>query len=595
MEKYNCRADVPDKYKWDLTDFYQSDEDFNQDLAKVIKEVDDLKNYHGCTKDAKRLVAFLNKMYQTLSNVFNLYGYAYLINDQELGVSSSIARKSTTDKLLADYCTNTSFLEPEIIKLSKKEYDQLINNKDLAEYKVFLTNIYRQKKHILSKKEEAIINELTSNINEYEDMSSTMLNQLHNYGTVLIDGKEETITSTNLRRLIRNADAKTRKVIFEQFYSVINNYSVSSAQFLNGFVKSNIALCKIRKYKSAFDATLFSLNMPKKAFDMLVDTTKKHYGSYQNFLRIFKKVQKLDELNPYDLYLDFAKSEKEYTIEEAQQLCLEAIKPLGTNYYQRFKKIFDNHYIDYAQYKGKCAGGYSLSTYDHDSRILMSFNGYLSSVSTIIHEGGHNVNHQMINASNPVQYRETTPYVGEIASLTNECLLSSYLANNGKTKEEKLSGIANIIEVINNNLFDTIVEAGMEVDFYNYVENGGTITKDYMANLTNKAYEELEGNLIKRNELSSLTWTRRSHYFWLFYLYSYAFCIIGASYVANEILNGNKDIIDKYLEFLTLGDNVWPMDAFKVLGIDLTKKDVYEKAIKYYDDLLNKFEKVYNS
>ena len=135
----------------------------------------------------------------------------------------------------------------------------------------------------------------------------------------------------------------------------------------------------------------------------------------------------------------------------------------------------------------------------------------------------------------------------------------------------------------------------MEVDFYKHVEAGGTITTDYMNNLTKNAYIDLEGNLIKRDDLSYLSWIRRSHYFMPYYLYSYSFCIIGASYLANEILNGNKALADKYYEFLKLGESVWPMDAFKVLGIDLTKKDVYEKAIKYYDDLLNKFEEIYNS
>jgi oligoendopeptidase F len=225
----------------------------------------------------------------------------------------------------------------------------------------------------------------------------------------------------------------------------------------------------------------------------------------------------------------------------------------------------------------------------------MSFNGDLDSVSTIIHEGGHNVNHQFINEYNPIQYRDASSIVAEVTSLTNECLLSSYLANNGKTKEEKLSGIGNIIDVINANLFGAVREGHMEQEFYEYVENGGTITNDYMNELTKKYIDSLHGGVVKDDDHTYLSWIRRSHYYMFFYLYSYAICISVASYIASEILSGNKDVLDKYIKFLSIGNDVWPIDAFKVLDIDLTKPEVYEKAIKYYEELLNKYEEVYNS
>ena len=455
--------------------------------------------------------------------------------------------------------------------------------------------IYRNKEHILSQSEEIIINELTSAMDHFDDMSSTMLNQEHDYGTVTIDGKDEVITSTNYRLLMKNDNRELRKEIRDKYCKVLSQYSVSSAQFLDSFVKKNVAECKIRKHKSCFDSKLFNYNMSGDIFDSLVNTVESHSDSYQKYLKLFKKVHKLDELYHYDLTLDFSKSDKEYSIEDAQELCLRAVKPLGEDYVKHFKKVFDNRYIDYAQYKGKCSGGYSFATNDKDSRILMSFNNDLESVSTIIHEGGHNVNHQYINEKNPVQYRDSSSFVAEVASLTNECLLSSYLAINGSSKEEKLSGIANIIDVINSNLFGAVREGHMEQDFYSYVENGGTITTDYMNDLTKKYMDNLYGGEVINDSYSYLMWLRRSHYYMFFYLYSYAICVSVASYLASEILNGNKDVLDKYIEFLSIGCDVWPTDAFRVLGVDLTKSDVYEKAIKYYDDLLGKFENIYNS
>ncbi len=595
MKKYNSRKDVPEKYKWDLSDFYKDEDDFLKNYKDTVNDVKTLEKYVGCTKDANKLYEFLVKDNLISSSVLNLYAYAYLINDIELGVSKSQDRKAKTEKLYADYANIVSFFEPELLKLSKEEYDSLFKLEKLNEFKALLDRIYRNKEHILSQNEEIIVNELTTAMDHFSDMSTTMLNQEHDYGKVIIDGKEETITSTNYRNLMKNNKRELRKDIRDKYSKVLSQYSNSAAQFLDAYVKENVAICKIRKHTSCFDAKLFNYNLSSDVFKALVDTVEKNRSAFQRYLRIFKKVHNLDELHPYDLFLDFAKSDKKYSVEEANELCLNAIKPLGEEYYNRFKKIFDNKYIDYAEYKGKCSGAYSFSTNDRDSRILMSFNDDLESVSTIIHEGGHNVHHQFIKDSNPIEYRDISSFVAEVASLTNECLLSSYLANNGTSKEEKLSGIANIIEVIISNLFGAVREGHMEQDFYKYVEDGGTITTDYMDELTKKYIDLANGSEVVPDEYSYVSWIRRSHYFMFFYLYSYAICISVASYRASEILNGNKEVLNKYIYFLKIGCDVWPQDAFKVLGVDLCEPDVYEKAIKYFNDLLDKFEEIYNS
>ena len=193
----------------------------------------------------------------------------------------------------------------------------------------------------------------------------------------------------------------------------------------------------------------------------MVSTVESNTNVLQKYLCLFKKVMGLKELHQYDLGLELAKSKREYTIEEAQELTLKALEPLGSEYLKHYKKIYDNHYIDYAQYPGKCSGGYSFSTMDNDSRILMSYNYDLESVSTMIHEGGHNVHHQLICENNPLQNRFVPNIMAEVASLTNECLLSSYLAKNGKTVTEKKAGIANILEVIISNLFGAVREGNV--------------------------------------------------------------------------------------------------------------------------------------
>ena len=491
MEKYKTRADVPEKYKWDLTSFFKDENEFNDVYNKTLEDIKKLNEYQGCTKDANKLYEYLNLDINTEAIAENLYIYAYLINDQELGKKESIERKNKCENLLNTYYLNVSFFAEELLSLTKEEYNNLFNiNPKLNEFKTNLDDIYKSKDHILSEKEENMISTLLNAMNHFEDMSSTMLNSLHDYGKVKINGNDEIITSTNYGLLLKNKDRNIRKEVREKFFKVIDNYAVSNAQFLDSYVKANLEVSKLHHFKNAWDNKLFVLDMKEDAYKALIETVEKNVKSLQRYFKVFRETLNLDKLYNYDLNLELAKSNKEYSIEDAWDLTIKALAPLGEEYVKHFKKIIDERHIDYAEYKGKCSGGYCYSPLNLNPRILMSYNYDLNSISTIIHEGGHDVHQQFIMEHNPLQNRVVSSLVSEVASLTNECLLSSYLAKNGKDKNEKLSGIANILNVIVSNLFGAVREGKIETDFYKYVEDGNSITKDYMNDLVRKSLEK---------------------------------------------------------------------------------------------------------
>ena len=592
MKKYKKRAEVEEKYKWDLTDFFKDEKDFDKNYNKAKKETIELKNYVGCTKDRDKLFEFLNKNINTLSLVLRLYVYAILINDQEIGISKSIDRKNKVSDLFNLYSINTNFFDSELLKLSKVEYKKLYENKKLLEYKKMLDDIYRNKEHVLDEKSENIISELSNAMNYFKDMSSTMLNSEHDYGYINMNNDKEKITTTNYRRLMKNENQKIRKKIRKKFTTVIDRYSVSSAQFLNSYVKSNITNAKLHNFKDAWDSKLFNLKLNDKAYKVLIEVVENNVNSLQKYFKLYKKRFKLDKLHQYDLNLNLTDEKKEYSIKEAQNLCLEAISLLGDDYLKHFKKIFDNRYIDYAQYPSKRSGGYSFAPMDRNSRILMSYNYDLESISTIIHEGGHNVHDQYILESNPLQYREVSTLISEVASLTNECLLSSYLVNNADNKNDKIAGISNIIDVIISNLFGAVREGKMELDFYNYVNEGNAITKDYMVKLELNSLKKYYGDVVTLDNLSGLSWVRRNHFYMNYYLFDYAFCISVATNVASKILDGDKEILDKYLKFLKAGSDLDVVDIFKIIDVNLEDKSVYKNAIKYFDSMVNKLEEL---
>lgn len=596
MQKYKNRSEVPEKYKWDLTEFYKNEQEFDKSYQESEKKVEELKKYQGCTKDAKLLYEYLQKDVETVAELQGLYCYANSISDQDVDKPEGIARKNRVINLNSKYDTNTSFFASELLELSKEEYQQLYeDNKKLEEFKSDLDAVYRRKEHTLTGSEEKVISELINSMNHYGDMSSVLLNSEHDYGTVTLeDGEEVVIANNNYGNLLRNKDESIRKKVYTSFNNKLKQYSTTSASLLNCYVNMNQTNSKLHNYKSAWDQKLFNLRLSDNVFKSLVDTTESKMSSLHKYYQLRKKVLKKDVLYPYDLGLDMSDGKKEYTIEEAQQLVLNAIKPLGEDYYNKFKNIIDNRNIDYCQYKGKCSGAYSISTLTYNPRILMSYNGSLASVSTIAHEGGHHVNHQYINEANPLQYRSSYNIVAEVASLTNECLLSNYIVNNGSTNDEKLSGLENIIEVIVSNLFGAVREGKNEQIMYEHVLNGGSITNDYMNKISMDSFKLYYGDEIKIDDLVTTDWIRRSHYYMNFYLYSYAICISVACNVASKILNNDQEMLNKYLDFLKVGSDKTPKEAFDVLGIDLEDKKVYENAISYFDSLVEKYNEIFN-
>lgn len=591
--QYKCRKDVPEKYKWDLSDYYKDDEEFNQKIENTSLEINKLSEYKGCTNNPEKLYEYLNLYFETLSNITNLYIYAYMINDQELGISKSLERKTKSEHLYTDFGNNNSFFDSELLQLSEESYNKLFLFRKLEEYKNYLDNIYRKKEHILDEDKEIIVNNLVNAMDTYEGIYSNLKNSEIDYGTITIDGENIDISTTNYRKLIKNRNEEIRKNVYDSFNKGLDKHKQTFSMLLNSYVSMKEKSANIYNYKNSWDAKLFGLNMSNNIFEKLVDAVMNNTKPINRYFELKAKTLNKEKLDMCDFALELVNNDAKYTIEEAQSLILEALKPLGNEYLSKIKEIFDNRYIDYCEYKGKESGGYSIAGYTKPSRILMSYNEDLTSVSIIIHECGHNVNHQYIIENNYLQYRDNPSTItAEVASLTNECLLSHYLMNNGKTKEEKLSGIENIMDVIVSNLYGSVREGKVEQEFHKLVENNDMITPEFLDAETLKYLKKYFGEYVNIDKYVCNNWITRSHYYMNYYLYSYAISISVAIGVSKKIIDGDKEMLRRYLEFLKCGDDKWTNEAFEILGFDLENKKIYEGACDYLDYLIDKYYEI---
>ena len=594
MNKYETRNDVPLKYKWDLTDIFKNIDDFNKTADEVREEIKKIDSYIGCTKNSDKLLEFLEFDTNLSLKIVDLNIYAMLINDQDLNESLGVELVGKINTLELEYDTKSSFFSPELLSLGKNDYNDLFKNEKLLKYKSILDDIYRYKNHILEKNEEELCSRLTGTSSSYSQMSSTLLNSCNDYGSVTMpDGSVEKLMTTNYRRIVKKLPRDKRKEVYEQFNEVKDRYANISAGLLDDYVKTNVALSKIHKYDSTWDENLFDLELSNKVFESLIASAIDTKDILKKYYDLRSKVLKIDKCAPWDAQIELYETDKEYTIEEACDLVLKALKPLGEDYVNHFKHVIEDRCVDFCQYKGKCSGGYNISSPDiKNSKILMSFNYDLQSVSTLAHESGHHVHHQYLCENNIKEYRHAPSIIAEVASLTNEFLLSNYLINNG-SREEALSGLSNILGTFEVNFYGGIQEGNLEQEFYKYVEYGGTLTKDYLYDLCEKSLLKFYPNEIQ-SKYEKGAWITRSHYYMFYYLFSYSICVSVASYVSKEILSGNKEMLDKYISFLKTGSAQSVSDVDKVLGIDLENKNIYLDAIDNFSSLIDKFDEIYN-
>ena len=596
MKSYNDRKSVPDEYKWDLTNFVKDEKDYQEKIKYIQENIKKIKNYVGCTHDAIKLCEYLKFDIELGSCLEDLDAYTYLIQSEDLANDDATSKRLNVSNLLTQYVYESSFFTPELLKLNKDEYENLFSYRGLAEYKKYLDDTYRYKEHSLSEEEEKIVSLLIENIPTYSNIQSTILNSCNDYGTVsLSDGTEVTLTLTNYRRLMKTSNREKRKEIYLQFQSVVRKYAPIIAIALNDYFKDQSSLSKIYNFEGSWERKLFKLDLSNNVFDALTNTVEKHADYSIKYENLRSKVLEIKDLMPWDSSLDIAKSDKEYSIEDAKKILMEALKPLGEDYLKHFEHIFTSRSVDYCQYKGKQSGACTVSTFNnHDPKIYMSFNGEFLNVSTLAHEGGHHVNHQYICENNIPLYSSNSSLTGEVASLTNELLLSYYMAGS-KDKNEALVGISNAIDILDTNIFGAVIEGNIERKMYQKIENGGALTASTLDDLVSKELLKFSDKDELKHEYQKNAWCLRSHYFMFYYLYSYAICASVASYVAKNIIEGNKEVLDKYLNFLKTGSNVTVTDTYKILGIDLEDKSVYEDAMDFYNSLLELFMKVKES
>lgn len=598
MNKIKARSEVDNKYKWDLSLIYSGLDEFNDDYIEVENELKKLSSYENTMlNSAKDLYTTTTEILKNSRIIEKMYVYAHLTYNEDITKSSSIELLNKIENLNIKFSQTVSYYDSKLLSLDYDVIEKMYEEyPKLKEYETYFNKSFRYKKYMLSEVEEKLLAKMQKAIADNETIFSNLTDSDIDFGYITDeDGNKVELTNTNFSLFIKSKDRRVRQEAFTTFYGVYKQYKTTLSNCLEKEIKTVATLEKIRGYKSSLDAAMYSNELPIKVFDSLIESVSNGLEPLYKYFRIKKEILNIKDFHIYDTYANLIeKYDKKYSYEDAQKIIKDVLKVFGSEYSSYVDKAFSEHWIDVMPNKGKTGGAFSGGGYDTKPYILTNFQEEFNDVSTLIHEIGHSIHSYYSRNNNPYVYNQYSIVVAEVASTVNELLLARYIIDNSKDIEEKLYVMDRLMSLFKATIYRQTMYEEFERFLYEKVEKEESLTSDIMCDEFYKLNQKYFGNDVIIDDEIKYEWERMPHLYYNFYMYKYATGLSAACYIVNSILSGKKDAVKNYIEFLKQGGRIAPNEQLKITGVDLTKKEICDNAIKMFSDIVDKFEKTYN-
>ena len=589
------RNELDKKYTWKVEDIYPSDEAWKKELESAT-DISRLENFQGKLADSAKMLFDCLALYHEISCVVDrLYVYATMKFHEDSTNSFYQSMSNQAELLLIEYSAKTSFLIPEIVEIPEKKLEEFLNEeKGLELYQHFLENVNRQKMHTLSKKEEELLAK-TAELANAPQTIFTMLNDADMRFPNIKDenGKEVQLTKGRYTTFLESQNREVRKEAFEALYDTYLKQKNTLAAAYYASVKGDVFYASARNYKSALEAALEDDKIPVSVYDTLIETVHESIPLLHRYVSLRKKLLGVDELHMYDLYVPVVSQvQKEISYEEAKETVQKALSVMGDDYVNALKKGFDGGWIDVYENEGKRSGAYSWGTYSAHPYVLLNHNNTINSMFTVAHEMGHALHSYFTWQKQPYVYSGHKIFVAEVASTCNEALLMEHLLKHTDEKEMKKYLINYFLEQFRGTFFRQTMFAEFEKITHEMAERGDPLTCENLS----KIYHDLNvfyfGNDIVVDEKIDIEWARIPHFYNAFYVYQYATGYCAAIALSRQILSEGAPAVKRYLGFLSKGNAQYSIDLLKGAGVDMTKKQPLQQAMKVFEELLNELERL---
>lgn len=575
------RKDVEERLKWDTTSIYKNDEDFYKDIEEVKKLAKLLTGFKGrLTKDLETFKEFIKLDEKFSRKMEKAYVYASLRSDEDTRVTKYQEMNQIATNTYVLTGEALSFVRPELLATDYELIKEYLEDSEISYLKHYFDDIYRFKDHTLDEKSEKIIASFAKTGQNPRSTYMIFSNADMSFPHVNKDGEDIEITDANFVNLQQDKDRNFRREVYEEYYKTYRQFSNTLASTLDGDFSAHNTEAKLRNFDSARQMSLFANNLSEDIYDNLLEVVHDNADIHRDYTSLRKEFLGVDDLGFHDIYMPLVKDyERKIDFDEAKEIVLEAIKPLGEEYVKVAREGFDTGWFDVCPNKGKRGGAYSSGAYDTQPFILLNYTNTIDDVFTVIHELGHSMHSYYTRSTQKYQYGSYSIFLAEIASTTNELLLLDYLLKNSKSEEETAYLLNYFVNQFKSTVFRQTMFAEFEHKVNKLVEAGEAIPAERLHGIYKELNEELFGKDIQVDEYISAEWARIPHFYMFYYVFQYATGFMSAVALSQNILHGTDDQRQAYLNFLKAGESEYPIEVLKKAGVDMTNKASMQKAM----------------
>ena len=599
------RSQMNPKDQWDLSTLYESDEAWEQDLAKLDGDAQAVAAFEGKLKDARTIAAFYQAKTAMERRMNNLLTYAMLRQSEDTRApkAQELMAKGMNQAVAAE--SRCSFAEPEILALPKEKLLEITESEEIRPWKFLLQELLDEKPHVLSAEEEKLLAGFSEVLEAPKTIADSLMDADLSFEPAEdANGEKHELAQANFILLEQSGDRTLRENAFHNFYKGYASHGNTLAATYSGIVKSWAARARARHYESSRAMALAGEHIPAAVYDGLVESVRRHLPSMHRYAALRKKLLGLKELHYYDVYVPLTqrlseeqmackegkRTQDSWTYEEAKELVLEALAPLGRAYTDQVEKAFSDRWIDVYPNAGKRGGAFSSGTYDSNPFILMSYTGDYESVSTIAHEMGHSMHTWFSKNHQPCWYADYTLFVAEVASTVNENLLVEDLLSKTQDPAGRLFLLNQYLEGFKATVYRQTMFAEFEENAHAMAERGEALTPQALNGLYRQLIADYFGPELVIDEEVACEWSRIPHFYRPFYVYKYATSYAAAVALSEKILKEGDSAVKPYLEFLSMGGSTYPLEELAHAGVDMTTSAPIDAALGKFDRILDEAE-----
>ncbi len=588
------REEVSKDLTWRLEDIYDDEAKWEEDLNKLSEVSDKIASYAGKLGNGAKVLLELMDQLEVLDLLISrIHGYAHMREDQDTGNSKYQAMKQRAMSGYTNAMEKAAYINPEIIALSDEQLDAYYKEESgLEKYRITINDTRRLKDHMLN----AEMEQLLASAVELQGAAQKSYGMLSNADLKFpsvkdSEGKEVQLSNGRFVPTQMSKDRQLRKDSFEAFYGRYEEFKNTWAAMYDGELKGRIFEAKARKYNSAFEAAVDHNDVSPKVCDSLFESIHDNMDKMHRYVTLRKKLLGVDELHMYDVYVPMLPEfDMKVTYEEAKELSLKALAPLGEDYLEIVKQAYANRWIDVVENEGKRGGAYSSGVYGVHPYMLLNYNETLDDVFTLVHEMGHSMHTWYSEKTQNIMDSEYKIFVAEVASTTNEVLLYHYMKDHAKSQEEKAFIINHFLDSFKGTMFRQTMFEEFERKTCEMAEAGEPITAESLYEVYINLNRQYFGKDMISDPQIGWEWCRIPHFYYNFYVYQYATSFAAAVAIADRILKEGAPAVEQYKKFLSSGCTQDPVSLLKIAGVDLTTRKPIDAALAVFGEAIDEME-----